>query len=293
MNPTCQVADLLYVGTLQRSLRRLPASLRPRFVALVGSRAAGFNHAQSDLDLLVILNNTDDELPQSPRKCEVVEREIKKLEKPGLLAVACVPSFALLQHSMEMARRNRRGDLLTVHLLVYPTFANLLAWELPSVVVGFLAGLKPQNILVGKKEQIPRLPSSASPDFARDHSSLLNTFQNSYVYFLHLRDVNEDFALQYGLKHLRYCVRHLADAYLRSAGVVHPPEATTWGNILRHVDRLPSSARKLFLELDTIRPEPPRQPTRCCNPNTLLRLYRAGWTFFHDCHPSRKATPSK
>ena len=286
MGPQFRVMKLL-LTFLDELSGHLNPQERPAFVALIGSRATGINHPQSDIDLLVILNHNEGEIGCSPQKCQTLEREIKKFEESGKFAVICVPTFALLQHSVEMARRHQRGDLLTFHLLVYPTFQYLLAWENPGVVQGFLGELDKQNIIIGSDAQIPRAKGRKAFNFPDTYSNLFNVFQNSYVYFLHIRDLDVDFALQYGLKHLRYCIKHLAAAQLKAEHPTRASSKITWNQILRHSNELPGKGRELFLELDAIRPDPPRQPTKLCNPNTLHRLYKEGWKFFQDCHPKQ------
>jgi predicted nucleotidyltransferase len=279
------IDDRFIVRRLKRSLNSLGEVYRPFFAALIGSRASGHAHPQSDLDLLVVLNAADGDFFKSSGKCESLERAIKKFQKPDELGVVCVPSFALMEHSLELARRRRRGNLLTFHLLVYPTFQYLFEWETPEIIRGYLNALNPQAIIVGSHSQVPRLKGRKMLNFPVIHSRLLERFQASYVYYLNIKDDDIDFALHYGFKHLRYSIKHLAAAVLRESGIGQRTSGIAWEQVMQHCEVLPGVGCKLVRELDAIRPEPPRQPIKCCNPNTLHRLYREGWDFFRDCHP--------
>ena len=277
------------VHYLKLAYNRLSPDQRPHFAALIGSRGKEISRTDSDIDLLVILNSNQTPLTLIRRKLEGLKHLTDAFQAPEIqrfFSLVCVPSFALIQHSIEMAARNKRGEFLIVHLLAYPSFKHLQSWEHDIVIRGYCGGVNHENLICGDIAEIARIFPNTNSDFSSAYSYLLAKFHEAYLHYLYIQEYDVDFAIKFGFKHLRYCVKHLAVQYLLHTLSHLPEKALSWQDILDSSEKLPGHGKELIEELDLIRPDAPKKAVSVCGPKMLARLYHDAWELFSDCAPT-------
>jgi len=224
-------------------------------LALVGSQ--DIKCICGDIDILVIIGSAEVDCERIIERYDLLTNSLKAVQDSFLaedVMVSMVPSFRIEEMTRIILVTSRiKARIVMIHLLVYPTLADLLSWEAPQISLSLL---KSARIIAGDKscflDAIKGLEKKVSSMPLRERIDMLRSLLFETYRFLRLSGLSEDILVSEGFHKIQYVTKYLSCEILIDVDV-NPSSILEWDDIVNYLDSLPEVLRDIFNELHRLR----------------------------------------
>ncbi len=239
---------------LNEFLKKLTKSIKIRsediaLVATFGSRNEKFFLQRSDLDIIIILDETPKVQPINRKSYGLLLSLINEIRSGYEGSIMIVPTIGLEDHALFFGIKQTKRKVELIHLLVYPSVGYLLEWEIPSLIKGICQSA---NIIYGNHKILNAIRTRVTKKifFENIYSYTLRDLTKANIY-VQCTDLPEELLKDYGIHYLKYCLKYISAALFLEMGE-NEKDIKTWPDVLEFAKKSKISHYELLEEIGNI-----------------------------------------